>query len=128
VTSSLTHASRCSLLLGFVLAGTALATPKSSIPLEARQLHHDAIVVDGHNDVTTWIVDCGFDLGMDGADPRKKNAELWWILGRFLSKPSGDRLRTHTDLRRLLAGGVDAQFFSIFSDPRRFSEPGEARG
>jgi len=59
---------------------------------------------------------------MDGADPRKKNAELWWILGRFLPTPAGDELRTHTDLRRMIAGGLDAQFLSIFSDPRRFSE------
>jgi len=124
---TLTHAIRYLLLLSFVFAGTALANPESSIPPRAWQLHQDALVVDGHNDITTWIVDCGFDLGMDGADPKKKNAELWWILGRFLPKPSGDQLRTHTDLRRMAEGGLDAQFFSIFSDPRRYSEPGEAK-
>lgn len=127
MTSTLTRGIHFRLMLSFVLAGTALADPESSIPPRARHLHQDAIVVDGHNDITTWIVDCGFDLAMDGADPKKKNAELWWILGRFLPKPSGDQLRTHTDLRRMAEGGLDAQFLSIFPDPRRFSQPGEAK-
>ncbi len=122
------NASRNRLLLSFLLACTALAAAEKSISPQARQLHQDSIVIDGHNDVTTWIVDCGFDLGMDGADPRKKNAELWWILGRFLPTPAGDELRTHTDLRRMIAGGLDAQFLSIFSDPRRFSGAEEAKG
>ena len=32
----------------------------------ALKLHHGAIVVDGHNDIATWILDFGFDLGMNG--------------------------------------------------------------
>jgi membrane dipeptidase len=73
---------------------------------------NDAIVIDGHNDVGTWILDFGFDLGMDGSDPKKHNAVLYWVLGRLLPRPSGDKLRTHTDLNRLRRGGVNAQFFS----------------
>ena len=92
--------------------------------LLAGDIHRKAIVVDGHNDVATWIVDFGFDLGMNGSDPAKRRAELYWIIGWLLPRPSGDRLRTHTDLRRLKAGGVDAQFFSIFAHPRFAKAPG----
>jgi len=92
------------------------------------RIHGDAIVVDGHNDVGTWILDFGFDLGMDGADPGKRAAELYWILGRLLRSVSGDELRTHTDLERLRRGGVDAQFFAIFAHPRHASAPGGLAG
>ena len=92
----------------------------------AERIHRDAIVVDGHNDVPTWILESGFDLGMDGADPSKRSVEPWMLVSRFLSPPAGAKLRTHTDLARLERGGVDAQFFSIFADPRG-RDPGEYR-
>jgi membrane dipeptidase len=100
--------------------------PAARFDPEVARIHRDAIVVDAHNDIATWILDAGFDLGMDGADPDKWSAEPWWILGRFLPVPPGDRLRTHTDLDRLERGGVDALFFSIFADPRGRG-PGEHR-
>lgn len=86
---------------------------------EANRIHRDAIVVDGHNDVATFILDYGFDLGMDGADPAKRDATLYWVpvLQNLLPRPNGDDLRMDTDIRRLRAGGVDAQFFSIFAHP-----------
>jgi len=96
-------------------------------PLPVR-IHSDASVVDGHNDVGTWILDFGFDLGMDGADPGKRAAELYWILGWLFRNASGDALRTHTDLTRLRRGGVDAQFFSIFAHPRYANAPGGSIG
>jgi membrane dipeptidase len=92
----------------------------------AEEIHRAAIVIDGHNDAPMWILESGFDLGMDGADPRKKSVEPWMLLMRFLTPPAGAELRTHTDLRRLERGGVDAQFFSIFADPRGRG-PGEYR-
>lgn len=61
----------------------------------AAALHKEAIVIDTHNDVTTPILDRGFDLGMDGAAPDAK-------------------IKTHTDLRRMKQGGIDAQFFAIY--------------
>jgi len=91
------------------------------------RIHRDAIVIDGHNDVTSWILDYGFDLGMDGADKSKRSAPTYWVLGWLLSTPSGAELRTHTDLRRLRAGGVDAQFFSIFPHSRYAKTPGASR-
>jgi membrane dipeptidase len=82
------------------------------------KIHREAILIDGHNDVPIWILDAGFDLGMDGADPSKQSIEPWLLLMRFWPPPAGARLRTHTDLDRLEQGGVDALFFSIFADPR----------
>ncbi len=92
------------------------------------RIHRDAIVVDGHNDVMSWILDFNFDLGMNGADPAKRRAELYWVLGWLLPAPRGDQLRTHTDLSRLKVGGVDAQFFSIFAHPRYAKAPGGTKG
>jgi membrane dipeptidase len=97
------------------------------VPASVARLHADAIVVDGHNDVTSLVLDYGFDLGMDGADPEKENAARYWILGPLLGEPDGERLRTHTDLRRLREGGVDAQFFSIFPHADYAETPGASR-
>lgn len=110
-------------LLALLLVGAAPSDPE-----RAARIHREALVFDGHNDVGTWILDAGFDLGMDGADPRKRNAELYWVLPRRLFPlPPGNRLRTHTDLDRLERGGVDAQFFSVFAHPRFAGEPGGTR-
>ncbi len=61
----------------------------------AARIHREAIVIDTHNDVTSAIIDEGFDLGMNGIGPDGK-------------------LKTHTDLRRMKAGGLDAQFFAVY--------------
>jgi membrane dipeptidase len=100
----------------------------------AARLHRDAILVDGHNDVTTFILDYGFDLGMDGSGADKRDATLYWVRGLhwLLPEPKPEELRMDTDLRRLRAGGVDALFFAIFVDssfvPEDPSEAGKARG
>ena len=62
----------------------------------AAALHRDAIVVDTHNDITSAILDEGFDLGA----------------------PNG---KTHTDLPRMKAGGITAEFFAIYVD-RQYAE------
>ena len=113
----------CLIALGCDSGLRDASPPPSS---RAQGIHRNAIVIDGHNDVTTWILDSGFDLGMDGADPRKKSVEPWMLLMRFFTPPPGAELRTHTDLQRLERGGVDAQFFSIWADPRGRG-PGEYR-
>ena len=100
----------------------------AELRLRAERIHHEAILVDGHNDVTTFMLDYDYDLGMDGADPDKRDATLYWIPGlrSILPHPSGDELRMDTDLRRMREGGVDAQFFSIFAHPRTLPD-GAAR-
>ncbi len=61
----------------------------------AVKLHREAIVLDTHNDVTSAILDEGFDLGQSGIT-------------------ADGRLKTHTDLKRLKEGGLDAQFFAVY--------------
>jgi membrane dipeptidase len=81
-------------LVTSILATLACHAPAPVAPT-APSLHFDAIVVDTHNDITTAILDDGFDLGTDGAAPDAK-------------------LKTHTDLARMRRGGLDAEFFSIY--------------
>jgi membrane dipeptidase len=58
------------------------------------KIHQDAIVIDTHNDVTSAILDDGFDLANNGI--------------------VNGRLKTHTDIARLKAGGMGAQFFAVY--------------
>jgi len=80
-------------------AGAAGATD-APLTLEERaaKLHREAIVVDTHDDVTSAILEDGFDLG----------------------KPDGT---TATDLPKMRAGGIGAEFFSIYVDPRFYLHP-----
>ncbi len=64
---------------------------KSSAAQDYKQLHEEAILVDTHNDVLIAVMD-GLDISKD-------------LSGR-----------THSDLARFKVGGVDAQFFSVWSD------------
>ncbi len=79
-------------------AQTAPATQDEAALLKrAQKLHREAIVIDTHNDVTSELLDNGFDLADSGV------------------KADGT-LRTHTDIKRLRAGGLDAQFFAVYVD------------
>ncbi len=57
-----------------------------------KKLHFNAVVVDTHNDIPTTAIDKGvsFDQNLTG--------------------------KTHSDLQRMKAGGVDVQMFSIWCD------------
>ncbi len=57
-----------------------------------REIHKNAVVIDTHNDILTKVVMYGFDMG--------KNLEG----------------KTHSDLTRWKKGGLDVQFFSVWSD------------
>jgi len=67
-----------------------------------RHLHARSILVDGHNDITGPMTDAGYDLGEHST-------------GLF-----------HTDLARLKAGGVNAQFFAVWIDPAKYATNGGA--
>ncbi|MEQ1675756.1 MAG: dipeptidase [Chitinophagaceae bacterium] len=58
----------------------------------AKKIHFNAILVDTHNDIPTTAIDGGvsFDQSL--------------------------KTKTHSDLKRMSEGGVDAQFFSIWCD------------
>jgi membrane dipeptidase len=79
---------------------TADAPPAAPMSLEERadRLHREAIVVDTHNDITSAILDDGFDLG----------------------KPTG---HTATDLVKMKTGGITAEFFSIYVDHAYYDRP-----
>ena len=70
---------------------------------KARKLHSRAIVVDGHNDITSPMVDEDYDLGTPSAG------------------------KHHTDLPRLRQGGMTGEFFAIYVAARYAKEGGSAR-
>jgi membrane dipeptidase len=70
---------------------------------EALRIQGNAIIVDGHNDITSAMVDEDYDL----ATPS---------VGKY-----------HTDIGRMKQGGMTAQFFSIYVDKKYVAEGGSAR-
>ncbi len=70
------------------LLATAFGQSRTVSDDEVMRVHRSALLIDTHNDVTSKTVD-GFDIG----------------------KPSASG---HTDLPRLRAGGVGAQFFAVY--------------
>jgi membrane dipeptidase len=77
----------------------AASSQSSDAALRARaeKLHRQSIVIDTHNDITSPLIEQGFDLGMRGDEPNAK-------------------IKTHTDLRRMKAGGLGAEFFAVYVD------------
>lgn len=63
-----------------------------SLAQTARKIHEKAILVDTHNDFLTQTMQYGYLLDNDL------------------------RGKTHSDLARFKAGGLDVQFFSVWSD------------
>lgn len=78
------------LLKGALAAALALA-PALTHAQDYKKIHDKAILVDTHNDVLISILE-GMDIGKD-------------LCGK-----------THSDLARFKEGGVDVQFFSVWSD------------
>ncbi len=66
---------------------------EDSLWAEALRIHYNAIVMDGHIDTPSLMLDEGYDLG-------KRH------------QPEPDR--AHVDLPRMFEGGLDAPFFSIY--------------
>src|SRR5215467_12808624 len=68
----------------------AAGRDEAALRARADKLHRESIVIDTHNDITSPMIDQGFDLGTSGDDPNAK-------------------VRTHTDIRRMRAGGLGAE-------------------
>jgi membrane dipeptidase len=81
-------------------APSASPTPQRDERLwqKALAIHRKAIIVDGHNDIPSVMVDEDYDLGTPSA-------------GKY-----------HTDLRRLKQSGLTGEFFSIYVD-RQYATP-----
>ena len=72
----------------------ALTGADAELWAKAMKIHQSSIVIDTHNDVTSAILDDGFDMGESGI--------------------VNGRIKTHTDIARLKAGGMGAQFFAVY--------------
>ena len=83
-----------------------IAPPNADAKLwrRALEIHKSAIIVDGHNDVTTPMYDDDFDLAQSN-------------VGKFHS--DGDPF--HSDIERFRQSGITGEFFSIYVD-RKFAE------
>lgn len=91
-------------LLSLVLAhDTSAASPQkgaakpddATLRTRAEKLHRASLVIDTHNDITSPLIDDGFDLGTSGIEPN-------------------GTLKTHTDIKRMKEGGLDAEFFAVY--------------
>ncbi len=88
------------LLITFSIGAVAQTMPAGAdkaLWARALQIHKRAIVVDGHDDITSPLVDEDYDL---------RNSSS----GKF--HLGGDPF--HTDVARLKAGGVTGEFFAIY--------------
>jgi membrane dipeptidase len=71
-----------------------LSSEDAALWAKAMKIHQSSIVIDTHNDVTSAILDDGFDMGNSGIVDGK--------------------IKTHTDIARLKTGGIGAQFFAVY--------------
>lgn len=88
------------LLLTFSVTAFSQTMPAGADPAiwaKAVKIHKKAIVIDGHNDITSPLVDEDTDL---------RNSTM----GKF--HLGGDPF--HTDVSRLKAGGITGEFFAIY--------------
>lgn len=77
---------------------------------QALKIHKKAIIIDGHNDITSPMVDEDFDLASDSR-------------GKF--HLDGDPF--HTDLSRFKEGGMTGEFFSIYVSGTDYQKGGKMR-
>ncbi len=90
------------LLLLFVFAVSSFAQTMpagadAALWQKALRIHKKAIIIDGHNDIPSPLVDDDFDLAMNS-------------IGKFHN--DGDPF--HTDLSRFKQSGITGEFFSIY--------------
>ena len=78
-------------MLGVAHLHGSARSKEESHEAEVQSVHRSALLIDTHNDVTSFTVE-GFDLGTSGS-------------------------KHHTDLARLKTGGVGAVFFAAYVGP-----------
>lgn len=97
----------------FAFSSFAQTMPKdgdAKLWSQALKIHRRAIIVDGHNDIPSPMVDEDFDLATDS-------------VGKYHS--DGDPF--HTDLARFKASGITGEFFSIYVSGTSLKTGGAAR-
>ncbi len=105
------------LLLVFVFSYTgqffAQTMPNDADPnlwQKALKIHRKAIIIDGHNDIPSPLVDDDFNLATDS-------------VGKF--HRDGDPF--HTDLQRFKKSGITGEFFSIYTSGTDYQKGGKMR-
>ncbi|MBX7172802.1 MAG: membrane dipeptidase [Pyrinomonadaceae bacterium] len=99
------------LLLVFSITTFSQTMPAGLDPVlwqKALKIHRKAIVVDGHNDIPSPMVDEDFDLATDSR-------------GKF--HKDGDPF--HTDLSRFKESGITGEFFSIYVSGTDYQKGGK---
>lgn len=91
-------------------AQTMPAGADAAVWERALRIHRKAIVIDGHNDIPSPLVDDDFDLATDS-------------VGKF--HRDGDPF--HTDLNRLKQSGITGEFFSIYTSGADYQKGGKMR-
>ena len=122
------------IILGLLLQERppVLTPEEEALRARALEVHHDAIMIDAHNEVATWIHDFGFDLGMDGSEPDDRSAFLYHPASPFSwlpNPPRGENVSTHTDFARMRQGGLNAAFFFFAVDDMYYESgvPGQSQ-
>ncbi|HVE56095.1 MAG TPA: dipeptidase [Pyrinomonadaceae bacterium] len=102
------------LLFAFSAPVFTQTMPKDADPkiwAQALKIHKKAIIVDGHNDIPSPMVDDDFDLLTDS-------------IGKFHA--DGDPF--HTDLNRFKLSGITGEFFSIYVSGSTLNKDGTFNG
>ncbi|MFN0121034.1 MAG: dipeptidase [Blastocatellia bacterium] len=86
----------------------ALTGKDAGLWARALKIHRSSIVLDTHNDVTSALLDDGFDLAQNGI--------------------VDGRIKTHTDFRRMREGGLNAQFFAVYVGREFVNKPAAEGG
>lgn len=94
------------------LAAAMVAMAASVAAAQEPAAHFDAIVVDGHIDVPSAMLDVGFDIGSRGDRPGC--TDVIAAYSGSLPRRGDGNYCTHFDLDRARKGGLDAAFFSIY--------------
>lgn len=97
-------------LTGQIFAQTMPKDADPKLWAQALKIHKKAIIVDGHNDIPSPMVDDDFDLGSDS-------------VGKFHA--DGDPF--HTDLNRFKRSGITGEFFSIYVSGADYEKGGKTR-
>lgn len=85
------------IILFFALISCKYSPDNQAEPITFEEIHSQAIFVDTHNDILTVTMDKGFIMDED-------------LKGK-----------THSDLNRMKDGGLDVQFFSVWSDGKQIN-------
>ena len=101
------------LLLVFSVSNFAQTMPTDADPkiwAQALKIHKKAIIIDGHNDIPSPLVDDDFNLATSS-------------VGKF--HKDGDPF--HTDLNRFKQSGITGEFFSIYVSGADYQKGGKMR-